>query len=281
MERFSIDHWVDQYVDAVMAAFRTRIRFIGLQGSWGRGEATPVSDIDMVLVLDTVDYTDVKKYSQILDNLPYREKSCGFISGCAELEEWEKSDLFQFFNDTTVIFGSLEYILKSIKREDVLRAVKIGACNIYHGCVHNAVHEKRTDVLQSHYKAAAFTLRAIAYLKKGIFARKTVDLMELLDAEDREILRQGARLSEEKCISDTLFNTSSALLIQWASRWIVKSSQPTKTQSNFNREVGTTTRQRNIVTQMVDGIVGKNGDESIRHKLAGRASEYWMLIDEE
>ena len=38
----------------------------------------------------------------------------------------------------------------------VNRAIKIGACNIFHGCVHNMLHEKSEDILRGLYKSAAF-----------------------------------------------------------------------------------------------------------------------------
>ncbi len=284
MEHFCIEKWVDQYVDAVRAAFGDRIWFIGLQGSWGRGEATSASDIDMVLILDTADYMDLKKYSQILDSLPYRDKACGFVSGCAELENWDKSDLFQFCNDTIAIYGSLDHLLESIKREDVIHAVKMGVCNIYHGCVHNAVHEKRSDLLQGLYKSAAFTLRAVAYLEKGIFARKQEDLLPLLNPKEQEILRQGALLQREKeHISDALFDTSAALLIRWTSHWISRPSLSAGDETKFihRKENGVVKREK-IVEQMVDGIVGKEKeDENTRRRLTGRALEYLMFIDDE
>jgi len=48
--------------------------------------------------------------------------------------KWEPSDLFQFYYDTTPIVGSLDELLIKIDKEAVDRAIKIGACNIYHGC---------------------------------------------------------------------------------------------------------------------------------------------------
>ena len=222
MEQFAIEKWLYLYLDAVRAAFGERIWFIGLQGSWGRGEATSASDIDMVLILDSVDYTDLKKYSEILDDLPYRNKACGFVSGYAELQNWDKSDLFQFCNDTISVYGSLEKLLESINREDIIRAVKMGVCNIYHGCVHNTVHEKRVDILSGLYKSAAFTLRGIAYLEKGIFAKKQKDLLPLLGPKEQKIVQQGAVLRKEKHVSNDLFHSSAALIMQWASHWISK-----------------------------------------------------------
>ena len=111
---FQIDRWIREYVDGVTASFQKRIWFIGIQGSQGRGEATASSDIDMVLILDKVSYADLQTYDRLLSTLPNRDKVCGFVSGKDEIENWDKSDLFQFCNDTTAIYGSLDELLGSV-----------------------------------------------------------------------------------------------------------------------------------------------------------------------
>lgn len=219
---FQIEEWVNQYVAVVEKAFEQRIWLIGLQGSWGRGEATSHSDIDMVLILDTVSYEDLQIYRQLLDTLPYRDKICGFVSGRAEIEKWDKSDLFQFCNDTVPIVGSLEALLKDIRREHVIQAVKSGVCGIYHGCVHNAVHERSVSILQGLYKSAVFPMRGMVYLEKGVFIKRKDALLPYLTPEDQEVLRQDILLKEQNIIEENLFDASSKLLIQWASRWIQK-----------------------------------------------------------
>ena len=62
---------------------------------------------------------------------------------------WEPSDLFQFYYDTTPIKGTLDILLEKIDKQAVKRAIKIGACNIFHACVHNFVHEKSDEILRS------------------------------------------------------------------------------------------------------------------------------------
>lgn len=47
---------------------------------------------------------------------------CGFISGKNELLNWETSDLFQFYYDTTPIKGSLDCLLEKIDKQTVKRA---------------------------------------------------------------------------------------------------------------------------------------------------------------
>lgn len=66
----SIKTWLAQYMEAAQAQFGNRIWFLGLQGSYGRGEATPESDLDVVLILDTVSASDLQAYSAMLDRLP-------------------------------------------------------------------------------------------------------------------------------------------------------------------------------------------------------------------
>ena len=66
---FSIEGWMREYIAAVQERFGRRVRFIGLQGSFARGEAGPGSDIDAVLILDRVEAADLTAYSGLLDRL--------------------------------------------------------------------------------------------------------------------------------------------------------------------------------------------------------------------
>ena len=97
------------------------------------------SDIDIVVILDELSAMDIRTYNAMLDTLPNREMICGFLSGKDDIMNWEPSDLFQFYYDTTPMKGSLDELLAVIDDSSVNRAIKIGACNIFHGCVHKYV----------------------------------------------------------------------------------------------------------------------------------------------
>ena len=143
-----ITTWMHRFLLALEETFTNRVWFVGLQGSYGRCEATETSDIDIVVILDELSATDIQAYHDMLDCLPHRELICGFLSGKTEIMNWEPSDLFQFCHDTTPIIGSLDEIMAVIDEGAVSRAIKIGACNIFHGCVHNMLHEKSDDILR-------------------------------------------------------------------------------------------------------------------------------------
>ena len=106
-----VSSWMDTFLKALQETFCDRIWFVGLQGSYGRGEATETSDIDVVVVLDELSVKDIAAYNRMLNTLSHRELICGFLSGKDELLNWEPSDLFQFYYDTKPILGSLDSLL--------------------------------------------------------------------------------------------------------------------------------------------------------------------------
>ncbi len=213
----NINLWMNSFSQILYDTFKERIWFVGLQGSYSRGEATEKSDIDVVVILDKFTVDDIKNYNAMLDKLPDRGLICGFISGKNELLKWDTSDLFQFYYDTTPIIGSLDSLLDLIDDEAVVRAIKIGVCNIYHSCVHNMLHEKSEDILKSLYKSSSFVLQAIAYKQTGKYLRNKSDLMKVLDKKDRIVMHNFISLKDNNPIK---FNEMSEKLFIWSKNWI-------------------------------------------------------------
>ncbi|QNK40735.1 nucleotidyltransferase domain-containing protein [Caproicibacter fermentans] len=224
----NIKTWMQDYLDKLKSLFGSRLLFVGLQGSYGRSEATESSDIDMVVILNCVSPEDLKMYRSMLDTLPNREKVCGFISGRQELMNWERSDLFQFYHDTTPIFGSIDFLQPLIGKEDVRRAVRIGACNIYHMCGHNTVHERDGKLLKALYKSATFTIQAVSYLQTGTYRKKKTELLPVLQQPEREILETAIALKQQTDIPKAEFDRLSGELFRWASD-IIAEYQPEET----------------------------------------------------
>lgn len=209
--------WKDMFLRKLEACFGDRVWFAGLQGSYGRGEATESSDIDMVVILDELTADDIKAYDSMLAGMPHRELICGFLSGKAELMNWEPSDLFQFYNDTAPIIGSLDELLDVIDADAVNRAIKIGACNIYHGCVHNMLHGKNEDMVRGLYKSASFVVQAIAFRRMGRYIKRQKELLEVVSAEDKGIVETFMEL---KAGAEVILDEMSGRLFRWAGNLI-------------------------------------------------------------
>lgn len=212
-----ISSWLDRFMRVLSATFGGRVWFVGLQGSYGRGEADENSDLDVVVILDELSAGDIRAYRQMLETLPDRERFCGFFSGRNELFLWEPSDLFQFYFDTKPILGSLDELLPLLNEEAVDRAIKIGACNIYHGCVHNMLHERSEELLRGFYKAASFVIRATVFRRIGRYVSRHDELLSVASTEEKGILdtfwslKQGGAV-EFDLMSEALFSWARGLL---------------------------------------------------------------------
>ena len=209
--------WMQNFLQSLNKTFPNRVWFVGLQGSYGRGEATNTSDIDVVVILDELSAVDIKTYNDMLNTLPHRDLICGFLSGKGEILNWEPSDLFQFCNDTTPFKGNLDEVLAIVDKSDVDRAIKIGACNIYHGCVHNMLHEKSEDILRGLYKSASFVVQAIVFKQTGKYVKHQKELLQVVSYDERAIVEIFLGLKNGAPID---FNSMSETLFSWAKKRI-------------------------------------------------------------
>lgn len=206
--------WLNGMERELTAAFGDRLLFFGLQGSYGRGEATDASDIDVVVILDRVSFADLETYRHLLDRTEHRELICGFVAGRSELEGWERSDLLGLLLDTRPLLGSLEDICPSLGQEDAWLAVRMGACNLYHACSHNYLHARSYAVLQNLYKSARFTVRMKYYACTGSYLAAMRELEQAAPEPDRQLLQlcRAFPLTEEP-----EFDRLSRVLLEWSS----------------------------------------------------------------
>ena len=216
-----IKAWMDEFLKALNCNFEKHVWFVGLQGSYSRGESTQNSDIDIVVILDKLSSQDIIEYNKMLDTLPHREKICGFLSGKQEILNWEASELFQFYYDTEPIIGTLDELLTLIDESAVDRAIKIGVCSIYHSCVHNMLHEKNDDILKGLYKSASFVVQAIYFKQTGNYIRNLNDLIGKVSPDEKII---AETFLEMKKGGEINYKQMSENLFYWSKNWIEKIS---------------------------------------------------------
>ena len=214
-----ITAWISQFLQTLNENFGDRVWFVGLQGSYSRGEAKETSDIDIVVILDELSIADIQTYNTMLDSLPHRELLCGFLSRKEDILNWEPSDLFQFYHDTIPIKGNLDELLSLIDDTAVDRAIKIGVCNIFHSCVHNMLYEKSEEILKGLYKSASFVVQAICFKQTGKYISRQKDLLSIVSSDERVIIETFLSLRNDGMID---FYKMSEVLFIWAKKWINK-----------------------------------------------------------
>lgn len=196
----NIKIWMEELAKKLSEQFGLRLLFLGLQGSYGRGEANENSDIDVAAVLDRVKLSDLDVYRAIVRQMPEGEKACGFLCGAAELKSWPKYDLCQLARDVRGFHGALEPLLPTMDRSDLADAAAIGASGLYHAAVHTYLYADReswSGFLKEAHKGAFFTLRALHELRTGENVRAKRDLLPLLDGDERAILAYSLSPADE------------------------------------------------------------------------------------
>ena len=215
---FDVDIWLDTTIEKLQEKFSQNLLFVGLQGSYNRGEATDFSDIDLIVILENLTFEDLKRYRLIIDSLPHKEKACGFISGKNELQKWSKADMFQFYYDTKSLYGKLEDIIQPPSLDEIKQSIKISSENLYHATVHSFVHSNNyVEDLQNLYKMTFFILQAKYFVQTNNYIQTKKQLVEQLNETEKEILNICINKENILNYSQSEIETLYCKLIEWCS----------------------------------------------------------------
>ena len=186
-----LDSYINSLISNCRAVFGARLLYVGLQGSYLRGEANENSDIDVMVILDRLWIQDMDRYREILNMIGFYEKSCGFICGQGELLRWNPLELCQLRHTTKDLFGVLTDYLPSATREDEVNYVKLSLGNLYHKLCHRYIHadrERNAAAFRGTCKGVFFLMQNLHYLESGRFILTKEALKEAVSAEDRQVL---------------------------------------------------------------------------------------------
>ena len=165
--------------------------YIGLQGSWLRGETHENSDIDIMVILDGFSVRDMDTYRSILKRIGFYEKSCGFICGKEEMKRWNPLEVCQLHHTTKDLVGVLTDYLPAATREDEINYVSLSLGNLYHELCHRYIHadrEKNNARFRGTCKRVFYLIQNLHFLESGHFILSRKDLKEAVTDEDRLIL---------------------------------------------------------------------------------------------
>ena len=203
-----INIFMGSFKENLLRLFGDNLLFLGLQGSYGRGEAKETSDIDPVIILQQCGKDDILRYRAYIDTLPEKDILCGFISSIDELRAWESADRARLILDTKPVYRDLAELCPQITSDDIRRAVLQGACTIYHASSHNILHARNWSILPELYKSSRFTIRMKHYLQTGIYVSAFRELITVVDEEEKAILETQNPDAENDAF----------ILLEWASK---------------------------------------------------------------
>ena len=178
-----IEDYTKRLTEELKMKFGKRLLYVGLQGSYLRGEATPESDIDIMLVLDEIHSKDLNVYRQILKELGEYNRACGFVCGRNELLNWFPEEICHVLHTTSDIYGKLNDIVPNYSKKDVADYIKMSVGNLYHILCHRRIHsemEKNVNKLPLAKRDIFFILQNLYYLEYNTFIEKKNEVTSIV-----------------------------------------------------------------------------------------------------
>lgn len=213
--------WMQEAVTLLHKEFGSRLLFVGLQGSYRRGEARKDSDIDILTILDKLDLADLAAYRRVLLTLPEGEKACGFTCSKEDLFAWPPFELFQFEQDTDAWYGDLQLLLPPITHADTVSGARAAVSGLNHYTTY--LYVSRDEVTRVHelkgvYKTFFFAMQVVEYLRSGFYARSKNELYPRLAGDEAKLLQLNMNPARYEELAgkepDMLFQ----LMLAWTSR---------------------------------------------------------------
>ena len=209
---FELNKYLYELISECKSAFGVRLMYVGLQGSYLRGEAKEDSDIDVMVIIDGFSVKDMDEYRGILLKIGHFERSCGFICGREEMSRWNPLEVCQLKNTTKDLYGTLSEFLPYASRQDEINYVKISLGNLYHELCHRYIHtgrENNAAKFRATCKGLFFLIQNLHYLESGEFVTTNSKLKVSGPEEDRRALTL-AELPD-----DYDFDKAFSFLISW------------------------------------------------------------------
>ena len=210
---------VEKYIQRLTAIlqnyFGARLIYVGLQGSYLRGEATSDSDLDIMVVIDDLSVSDLSSYRTLIESLDYSDRSCGFICSKEDLLHWNRLEICNLLHSTKDYYGTLKDLVPEYSMDDIRSYIKLCINNLYHEICHRYIHgqiDKSMAALPGIYKSVFFILQNLHYLTSGVFVASKSELLSCLDGRNREILERSVGYGIGK---EYDFAESFLLLFSW------------------------------------------------------------------
>ena len=212
---FNIEDYLCKLSHLLTHKFHSRLLYIGLQGSYLRGEATEDSDIDIMIVIDDLSVTDLDHYRAIIQSLDNYDKSCGFICSKKDLANWNPLEICNLLHSTRDYYGCLQELVPVYNNEDIRNFIKLSLNNLYHELCHRYIHAdsaKNASHLPGTYKSVFFILQNLYYFNHDKFIGTKAELLSLLDGKDHDVLKCAIDLNNGIPLD---FKESFTLLFTW------------------------------------------------------------------
>lgn len=211
----NIESYISDLIPSLQNRFGSKLLYVGLQGSYLRGEATESSDIDIMVILDSLTVSDLDTYRSVIQSLDYYERSCGFICSKDDIAAWNPLEICHLIHSTKDYYGKLREFVPAYTEQDIRNFVKMSLNNLYHELCHRYIHstpERNAAALPGTYKGVFFILQNLHYLNTGLFTPTREKLLAQLEGKNQAVLKRSMDFIHGEFFD---FRESYELLLTW------------------------------------------------------------------
>ena len=195
----NIEPYIAELISSLQNRFCSKLLYVGLQGSYLRGEATESSDVDIMVILDSLTVSDLDTYRSVIQSLDHYDQSCGFICSKEDIAAWNPLEICHLIHSTKDYYGKLCEFVPAYTEQDIRNFVKMSLNNLYHELCHRYIHsspERNAAALPGTYKGVFFILQNLHYLNTGNFVPNKTDLLAQLKGKHKAVLERSMAYSQ-------------------------------------------------------------------------------------
>ncbi len=216
------EKYIEQLTRMLQDSLGDRLLYVGLQGSYLRGEANESSDIDIMVVIDGMKVSDMDLYRDAISCLEEVEKSCGFVVGKEEMTHWNPLEICHLIHTTKDYYGKLAELVPEYTQQDIENFVTMSVNNLFHEICHRYIHrsrERNVAALPGSYKGVFFILQNLYFLEQGEFMQTKQELLTVLAGKNKQVLAKALELGKGEPYD---FDEAYELLFSWCQEMITK-----------------------------------------------------------
>lgn len=210
-----IESYTEKLIGLLKQKFAQRLVYVGLQGSYLRGEANESSDMDIMAVMEDLETQDLESYKQILVKAGDYDRSCGFLCGRAELMNWNPLEICHLTHTTKDLYGRLSDLVPDYTKDDEKNYIKLSINNLYHELCHARVHSCEAEQkarLCNCFKSLFFILQNIYYFNTGRFYQTKKELLNAALETDQKALARALEIKNAEYVD---LGNDFSLLFHW------------------------------------------------------------------
>ena len=211
----NIESYIAELISSLQNSLDHNLLYVGLQGSYLRGEATESSDVDIMVILDSLTVSDLDTYRSVIQSLDHYDKSCGFICSKDDMAAWNPLEICHLIHSTKDYYGKLREFVPAYTEQDIRNFVKMSLNNLYHELCHRYIHsspERNVAALPGTYKGVFFILQNLHYLNTGNFVPTKTELLAQLEGKNQAVLKRSMDFIHGESFD---FRESYELLLTW------------------------------------------------------------------